>query len=156
MPARRQSSKDSKPRSGSHLSDSEIMRILTLAHTSLSNRAIANKVGRSQSSVSRMLCVYDYETFCHHDSTRIRKQKTTKYEDRILIRTTKTHDDQAFRDIIHISGIKVSETTLGRRLKEVKLYSRIRRHKPVLTNHHKAACLHWARKYQHWMVNDWM
>ena len=69
------------------------MPILTLAHTSLSNHAIADKVGQSERLVSYMIQAYDYETFCHHDLTYIRKQKTTKYEDWILTRITKTYDD---------------------------------------------------------------
>jgi DDE superfamily endonuclease/Transposase len=55
-----------------------------------------------------------------------------------------------------MSGIKVSRNTLHRRLKEINLYSRIRRRKPVLQPRHKAARLHWARKYQNWTVQDWM
>ena len=127
-----------------------------MAHIGLSNRTIADKVGRSQSTVSRMIRTYNYKTFHYRDLTRIRKQKTTKYEDWILTRIAKTHDDQAFRDIIHISSIEVSEIMLCRRLKEVDLCSRIRRCKPVLTSRHKAAHLRWARKYQNWTVEDWM
>ena len=55
-----------------------------------------------------------------------------------------------------MSGIKVSHNTLHRRLKEINLYSRIHRQKPVLKSQHKAARLYWARKYQHWTVQDWM
>jgi len=127
-----------------------------MAHIGLSNRTIADKVGRSQSTVSRMIRTYNYKTFHYRDLTRIRKQKTTKYEDWILTRIAKTHDDQAFRDIIHISSIEVSQIMLCRRLKEVDLCSRIRRCKPVLTSRHKAAHLRWARKYQNWTVEDWM
>ena len=118
------------------LSDSEIMRILTLEHMGLKSRAIAAEVGRSQSAVTRILRAYDYETFKTRDLTRIRKRKTTKHEDRILIRTAKAHDDEAFRDIITRSGIKVSQFTLRRRLEEVELFSRVRRRKLVLKPHH--------------------
>ena len=95
------------------------MRILTLEHMGLKSRAIAAEVGRSQSAVTRILRAYDYETFKTRDLTRIRKRKTTKHEDRILIRTAKAHDDEAFRDIITRSGIKVSQFTFRRRLEEV-------------------------------------
>ena len=127
MPARRQPSNTSKPRPNSHLSDSEITRMLTLDHSDLSTRAIASEMTRSQSIVSRILRTYDYKTFNIRDRTRIRKRKTTKHEDWILTRTTKANDDQAYRDIIYMSSIKVSCNTLHRRLKEIDLYSRIHR-----------------------------
>jgi transposase len=156
MPARHQSSKPSNARTYSQLSDSEIMQILTLGHSGLSTRDIARQVTRSPSTVCRILQTYDYKTFNARDRTRIGKRKTTKHEDRILTRTAKANDDQSYRDIIHMSGIKVSCNTLRRRLKEIGLYSRIRRQKPVLKPHHKAARLYWARKYQNWTVKDWI
>ena len=156
MPPRHQPLKPSKAYTYSQLSDSEIMRILTLNHSGLSTREIARQLTRSPSTVSRILHTYDYKTFDGRDRTRIAKRKTTKHEDRILTRTAKANDDQSYRDIIHMSGIKVSRNTLRRRLKEINLYSRIRRQKPVLKSQHKAARLYWARKYQHWTVQDWM
>jgi len=155
MTSSRRSSTSPKPRLNSHLSDSEIARILTLGHKGVSTRAIASEVTRSQSTVSRVLRTYDYKTFNRRDRTRIRKRKTTEYEDRILTRTAKTNDDQAYRDIIYMTGIKVSPKTLRRRLKEIDLFSRVRRRKPDLKPHHKAARLRWARRYQHWTVEDW-
>ena len=155
MPARSQRSDASKPRCNSHLSDSKIAKILTLDHSSLLTRAIASEVMRSQTTVCHILQTYDYKTFNARDRTRISKQKTTEHEDQILIQAAKANYDQAYCDIIHIAGIKVSPRNLKRRLKEVDLYSRIRRKKPVLKPSHKAARLLWARKYQNWMVEDW-
>jgi len=123
--------------------------MLTLDNPGLSTRAITSEMTRSQSAVSRILRTYDYKTFNIRDRTRIRKRKTTKHEDWILTRTTKANDDQAYRDIIYMSSIKVSCNSLRRRLKEIDLYSRVHRQKSVLKSSHKAACLCWARKYQH-------
>ena len=131
------------------------MRILTLARTGLKSRQIATEVGRGQSTVSRILRTHDYETFNHRELKRICKRKTTKREDRILLRTAQAHDDDAFRDIITKSGIKVSATTLRRRLKEVELFSRIRRRKPVLKPRYIRARLLWARRYANWTIEDW-
>lgn len=156
MPPRRQPQIAAKPVSKTHLSDSEIARILAFAHMGHPSRGIADKVGRSQSTVSRIIRTYDYETFNSRSLTRICKRKTTKHEDRILLRTAKKHDDMAFRDIIHISGYDVSASTLRRRLREVELFSCIRRLKPTLTQKHKAARLQWARKHQNWTVRDWI
>jgi hypothetical protein len=152
MPAQHPSPKPSKTRCYSQLVDSEIMRILTLGHSGLSTRAIARQVTHSPDNVFRILQTYDYKNFVACDRTRISKRKTTEHEDRILTRTAKTHNDQAYRDIIYMSGIKVSCHALRRRLKEINLYSRICRKKPVLKPHHKAAHLRWAKKYEHWTV----
>jgi transposase len=138
------------------LSDSEIMRILSLSRTGLTSPVIAKEVGRGQSTVSRILRVYDYNTFDGRVITRICKRKTSKHEDRILLRTAKAHDDQCFRDIITLSGINVSRTTLRRRLKEVDLYSRVRRRKPVLKPHHARARLLWAIEHVDWTRDQWM
>jgi len=154
MPPRRQCPIASKLPPNSHLSDSEIAKILALHHSDLSTRAIASEVVRSQSMVSRILRTYDYKTFNARDRTCITKRKTTEHEDRILTRIAKANDDQAYRDIIYMSGIKVSCNTLRRCLKEINLYSCIRRQKPVLKSSHTAARLHWARKYQYWTVKD--
>jgi IS30 family transposase len=81
MPARHQPSKPSKPHLNSHLSDSEITRILTLDHFGLSGRAIARQVDRGESTIRRILKTYDYKTFDIRDRTRINKRKTTNRED---------------------------------------------------------------------------
>lgn len=91
--------------------------------------------------MSRVTRTYNYETFRSHTITRICKRKTTIYEAHILLQTAKVNDDQAFRDIINISGLKISRTTLHRHLKEVHLFSRIHRCKPILKPSHKLACL---------------
>lgn len=138
------------------LSDSEIMRILTLSHMGLSSYAIAKEVHRGRSTVSRILQTYNYNSFNSRVITRTRCRKTTKYEDRILLRTAKANDDQCFRDIIALSGINISPTTLRRRLKEVDLFSRIRRRKPTLKPHHARARLRWAIKHLDWTIEQWM
>jgi len=123
MPLSRKPSTTPKPRLNTHLSDSEIARILTLDHTGLSTQAIALEVAHSQTTVYRILRTYDYKIFNHRDRTQIHKRKTTEYEDRILTQTAKMTDNQAYRDIIYMSGINVCPNTLQRRLKEINLFS---------------------------------
>jgi DDE superfamily endonuclease/Transposase len=144
------------PHPKSVLSDSEIMRILTLAHKGLGCTTITREVGRGQTTVSRIMRTHDYNNFNGRQLSRIRKRKTTKHEDRILIRTARAHDDEAFRDIIALSKINVSKTTLRRRLKEVDLFSRIRRQKPALKRRHIRARLHWAIEHVNWTIDDWI
>ena len=117
------------------------MRILCLAHQELTSPVIAKEVRRSQPTVSRIIRTYDYNNFNGRVLTRIGKRKTTKHQDRILLRAAKANDDRPFRDIITISGVKVSPSTLRRRLEEVELFSRVRRQKPLLKPRHMRARL---------------
>ena len=112
-------------------------------------------MGRGRSTVSRILGRYDYNSFVSRTRTRVCKRKTTKHEDRILTRCAKKHDDLAFHDIINLAAVKVSESTLRRRLKEINLFSRIRHKKPYLTAKHKRDRLEWALKHQDLTVEDW-
>jgi hypothetical protein len=59
------------------------------------------------STVSRIKRTYNYETFASRPLTRISKWKTTIHEHCVLRQTTKSNDDQAFHNIITISGAKV-------------------------------------------------
>ena len=145
-----------KPLLHSHLSDSEIMWILTLTHKGETSREIVAQVGHSQSTILWITRTYNYETFESHTLTRLCKWTTTIRQDCILLQSTQAYDDQPFRTIIKILGVKVSKTTLHRQLKEVNLFSRIRHRKPFLKPCHKAARLHWARKYANWTVEDWI
>jgi Transposase len=49
-----------------------------------------------------------------------------------------------------------SSFTLRRRLKEIDLFSRIRRRKPVLKPHHIHARLLWARKHVNLTIEQWI
>lgn len=93
MAPRRRKPPSPNPVYRSHLSDSEIMRILTLAHTGLSSRAIAAQVGRGQTTVLRITYTYNYETFKNHIVTHICKPKTTAHQDCILLRFAKIYND---------------------------------------------------------------
>jgi len=138
------------------LKDSEIMRILCLANMGLTSPVIAKKVKRSQSTVSRIIRTYYYKNFNGRVLTRIGKRKTTKHQDRILLWAVKANDDRPFRDIITISGVKVSFSTLRRRLEEVELFSRVRRQKPLLKPHYMRTRLRWAKEHVNWTFEQWL
>lgn len=128
----------SKSCSISYLSDLEIVKILILDHSGLSTYTIASEVLHGQTIVYRVLQTFDYKTFNACDRTCISKQKTIEHEDRILIRTAKSNNDQTYCDIICIAGIKVFPSTLKCCLKEVDLYLHIFCKNPVLKLLHKA------------------
>ena len=143
------------PKPKSHLTDIEISSILSFAEAGWPTRRIAKKLHRSQSVVSRTLRNYEFESFITRKPRPKSKRKTTPREDRLLVRYAKKNDYLPFRDITNISGLPVSTATLRRRLKEVELYSRVRRRKPFLTPQHKKARLEWANRYKDWTTEDW-
>lgn len=145
----------SNPKPKSHLTDIEIASILSFAKADWSTRRITEKVHRSQTVISRTLRNYEFESFVTRKPRPKRNHKTSVRDDRLLLRVAKANDHLPFRDITNISGLPVSTRTLSRRLKEVQLYSRIRRRKPMLNVHHRHARLVWAQQYKDWTVEDW-
>jgi len=138
----------------SHLTDSEISRILTFAYINWSTWDIVQIVGCGRSTVSHILRTYDCDSFVSWTRTRVCKWKTTKHEDRILTQCAKKHDYLAFHDIINLVTVKVSKSTLRRGLKEINLFSHIHCKKPYLTTKHKHDRLEWVLKHQNLMVED--
>ena len=128
---------NSKPKL--HLTDIEITSILSFLEAGWSTRRIAKRIHRSQSVVSWTLRNYEFDFFISRKPWLKHQRKTTPREDRLLVRIAKKNDSLPFKDITNISSVDVSHFTLSRRLKEVELYSRIRRRKPFLKPQHKEA-----------------
>jgi len=146
--------------SGNHkhrpnLTDIEIAKILTLDHTGSSQRDIAGDVHRSKSAVQHALSEYDYDTFTGHNPRPKRARKTTKREDRYLIRAAKQFDEVPLRDITNIVGIPVSQSTLSRRLHEEGLGRYVARRKPGLRPENVEERLNWAIAHKDWTIEDW-
>jgi len=138
-----------------HLSDVEVMKCLTFDKDGWTQRAIADELNCSQSTVNRILKEYDYKTFTQRRQHPGPARKTTKEDDRHLIIIVKRHYDLPFRDITNLSGLPISARTVARRCKEVELVSRYAQRKPFLTSIHKKARLKWALQYINNMVQDW-
>lgn len=62
---------------------------------------------------------------------------------------------QLARDLRDTTGVEVSDDTVRRALKQAGLKAAEKKKKPRLLPTHKRRRLEFARKYQHWTVEDW-
>ena len=142
-------------RSGEHLSDVDIAKILALDKVSISQRKIASLVKCSRDAIQRALAIYVFETFRGRNPRREYKRKTTEREDRYIERALKQNDALPLRDITNILPVKISSTTLRRRRSEAGLGSYIAAEKPGLRDENVIKRLEWAIRYKDWTVEDW-
>ena len=106
---------------GPALTDVEIAKILSLDHAGYSQRAIVEEVNRSKGAVQHTLDKYEFESFNGKENHETIPRKTTKREDRYLIRAAKQFPDVPLHDISNIVTIPVSASTVSRRIHEVGL-----------------------------------
>ena len=139
----------------SHLTDVEIASILSFSEAGWPTRAIGQKLHRSQSVVSRTLRNYEFESFIERKPRPKPPHKTSIRGDRLLLRIAKQNSSLPLHDITNISEFPISDRTLSRRLQEVELYSRVKRHKPYLSDENMKARLHWAIMHKDWSLEQW-
>jgi len=130
------------------LTDVEIAKILTLHQDGHSERDIASITHRSKTAVHHTLGTYDFETFVTHNPRSKRTRKTTKREDRYLLRAAKEFNDVPLRDISTLVNIPVSKSTVSRRLHEVGYGHYIAREKPHLSPQNIEERLQWANEHK--------
>ena len=127
-------------------------KVLALSEEGYSQRAVARRVGCSQRSVSDILRKQRL-TGCVRDHVIIgRKRKTTIKEDRLIVRKSKADrfktatEIKAEMQVEH--GVRISSSTIRRRLREAGLNGCKTRKKPRLTARHKKARLEFARLHK--------
>jgi len=111
----------------------DIAKILSLDHAGYSQRAIVEEVNRDKGAVQHTLDKYEFESFNEKENHEIVSRKTTKREDRHLIRAAKQFPDVSLRDISNIVQIPVSAFTVSRRIHEVGLGRYVQVKKPALS-----------------------
>ena len=102
-------------RSGEHLSDVDIAKILALDKVSTPQRKIASLIKCSRAAIQNALAKYNFETFQGRNQRREYQRKTTLREDRYIERILKQNNSLPLRDITNIvqsHGLPISETTL--------------------------------------------
>jgi len=142
-----------------HLTDVEIAKILGLGKANTSRRTIASLMKCSVMAVQHALATFSFETFTGRQHRREYQRKTTKREDRYIVRSIKQNDSLPLSDITNIVSNKldvpISTTTIRRRRSEAGLGSYIAAEKPGLRAENVAKRLEWAEKYKNWTVEDW-
>jgi transposase len=131
-------------------------RITELLGQGHSTRDIATKLGVSQSSVVRMRSAV---TVLQSTPPAGRPRLLDKHNERYILRlnaagkcTTGTGIQKLLAEG---PGASVSARTVRRVLGRAGLKARVKRKKPLLRKRHRQARLAFARKHQHWTVEDW-
>src|ERR1700738_5104474 len=62
---------------------------------------------------------------------------------------------EATKQVQEVFGVQVSEVTVRRGLCRAGLQSHVKEKKPHLSSNNIRARLEFARKYQHWTIDDW-
>lgn len=117
-----------------------------------------------QFGVSRRTVMYilsRYKSRQHHDtlSRSGRPRKTTQREDSIIVRTSKANprlnavDIRREMDTTH--GVKLSPSTVQRRLRSAGLLGRRPAKKPLISLKNRLARVAFAKKHLHWTSADW-
>jgi transposase len=132
-------------------------RIAELLGQGHSTRAVAAKVGVSQSTVAR---VRSADPALQPSPLAGRPRLLDKHDERYILRLNATGKCTTGTGIQKLlaegSGAAVSARTVRRVLGRAGLKARTKRKKPLLRKKHRQARLTFARKYQHWTVEDWM
>ena len=88
-----------------------------------------------------------------------RKKALSTCQKRYLVRKITSGQidtaSEAQRDLARNQGVSVSAQTVRNALKQQGLKAVVKRKKPLLTARHKKQRLEFARKYQHWTIDDW-
>lgn len=137
------------------LIESQIGIALGMHAAGASQRVIAEQLGITQASVSRLLRKHRITTFKTRGPRRQYHRSTSDRDNRRIARLALKLRRITLQDLARECGLKVSKKTIARRLKEIGIQKRIARTKPHLSLQHMEARLLWAREHEHWTVEDW-
>lgn len=133
---------------GTHLSDYEVGQIQAYSSQGLSQRQIAEKVGRSQRAVCNVLQLGDSYNSQNH--LRGRKQVLSEREVR-LARNLASSGQKSIREIQREIPTPVALGTVYSAVNSSEyLHWTKKDAQPLLTPHHKEARLDFARSHQTW------
>lgn len=140
---------------------SEALRgqIILLHKQGLSQVKIAKTIKCSRCAVQTTINRYLRTGMYHNLPKSGRKRVTSAREDRMIERIALRNRHKSAvtiaAEVRAQRNAPLSVHTVRRRLSAANLRARKPRHKPLLTELHRKKRLQWAKKYQHWKVEDW-
>lgn len=135
------------------------MRVVCLLEEGYSRNAIATKLRCARSTVQELVKKYQATGSIEHRGGNGRKPKTTRREDRLLVRLCLQDRRKSSRvlstELQQATGKALSSSRVRRRLIKAGFKSRRAAKKPMLTANNIRNRLSWARQHQHWTKEDW-
>lgn len=143
----------------SKLSDEERVKIVTLHEENFSNRQIAKKIGRNESTVRRFLKNYEetglYKRKVGSGRKKVTNERTERILRRLSLRDRFKTAPKLRAELIETTGINVSLRTVQRRLNEIGLKACRPAKKPLLTASMKKKRYNWAKDKENWTIDEW-
>lgn len=133
------------------LSMGEKQAIVKLRKEGKSTRAIGQTLGIASTTIWNVLKKKETTGVLSNRRPTGRPRKTTVVDDRNIVRAVKKTPKTSVSDItndLHSAGVKVSQSTVGRRLREQKYRGHTTRCKPLISRKNQKARLKFAKKYR--------
>lgn len=133
------------------LSMGEKQAIVKLRKEGKSTRAIGQTLGIASTTIWKVLKKKETTGVLSNRRPTGRPRKTTVVDDRNIVRAVKKTPKTSVSDItndLHSAGVKVSQSTVGRRLREQKYRGHTTRCKPLISCKNRKARLKFAKKYR--------
>ncbi|KAM0730374.1 Transposable element Tc1 transposase [Formica fusca] len=145
-----------------HLTELEVVHLITLLEEGYSQRQVANLIGVSHSVVGRAYSRYQKTGQYHRRSGQGRRRVTTSREDRVIARHARI-DPFVHANVIasrfynHRRQVPypITAQTVRNRLREAHLRSFRPLRVPMLNNHHRRTRLTYARLHIRWNHRQW-
>jgi hypothetical protein len=137
------------------LNDAQIGYALCGNDFGIPQRAIAERLNCTQSTVSHAIQHFDIATFTTRPKRPGPARKTSDKDDRVIARTTIKNRRSTLEDITNTVDLPISRYTISRRLDEVGINSYAARQKPFLQPHHIEDRLAWAKRFENYTETDW-
>ena len=138
------------------LSQGKQQNVLSLLQKGCSVREIAKSLQVGKSSVQRLRKKHFPDAKLSVGS---RPRKLTSAMERSCVtsvtRGRVSTAREATKQVHEVFGVQVSEVTVRRGLCRAGLQSHVKEKKPHLSSNNIRARLEFARKYQHWTIDDW-
>lgn len=137
------------------IDDKRKQRALSLLQAGESIREVAEAVGVSEITVSRLKRLF-LPTLPHLSAGRPRILSDRMLRDinrKVLTGYCKT--GKAVHKYVHRQGVRISYKSIMNNLRMIGICARRKVKKSFLSKKHKLARLQWARAHKHWTVDDW-
>jgi transposase len=141
------------------LAPTHVARAVALIESGQTYRPVARALGASKSAINRNALRYRATGSYDRRRGQGRKQSTTVRDDRfIVLQTLRNRSQTAVQTrsaLEEVRGVQISERTVRRRLKEVKLGSYIPAKAPKLEVRHRVARLAFGHEHENWYIDQW-
>jgi transposase len=140
-----------------HLSEFELGKISAFHKCSLGYKKIAKELKRPVATIQKALNRMKKRNTYKRKSGSGRPRKTTKREDRHIVRVAATNCFDSASEIGKTVKTKetISKKTIKRRLNEVGIYGYVAAKKPFVNEAQRLKRLQWAFEHKDWTVDQW-